>query len=425
MSAPSGTAPREIDASERERLAVDGMQPRLFVAPESAEDVARLLGWAAEERLAVAPRGGGTRTRLGNIPRAVDMCLSTEKLDRVLEYEPSDLTITVQSGIKFAELQRVLSERGQFLPLDPEAEPDSTIGGIIATNASGPLRLRYGTPRDLLIGTQTANASGDLSRAGGKVVKNVTGYDLNKLYIGSYGTIGVMTELTFKLAPIPETTRTLVATFASAESANRTVYRVIRSPLTPSALEVLSSATGDSVQLIAHIGGFAKPVDRHILDLTLFANDEGAKDIHTVEDAEAVSLWQRLRAGPRLGERDVRLRLSVPISQTAWAFEEVESTAGSHGLTTLIQASAGVGVLRVALSTPSGATGDVAATIRRLRARVREHLGTLVIESCPLALKSEFDVFGDTPDGFEIMRRLKNQFDPVGILNPGRFLGRL
>ena len=122
MSAPSGTAPVEIDANERERLAVDGVQPRLFVAPESADDAARLLGWAAEERLAVAPRGGGTRASMGNIPRAFDMCLSTERLDKVLEYEPSDLTITVQSGIRFSELQRVLGERGQFLPLDPEAD---------------------------------------------------------------------------------------------------------------------------------------------------------------------------------------------------------------------------------------------------------------------------------------------------------------
>ena len=387
----------------QDALAVDGLKPRLFYAPATAEEAAEALAQAHEQRLATSVRGGGTRLDLGNVPRALDLVVSTEKLNKVIEYEPADLTITVGAGLPFAELQRVLGERNQFLPLDPPAEPGSTIGGVVATNASGPFRLRYGSLRDLVIGTQVANPTGGLARAGGRVVKNVTGYDLNKLYIGSLGTLGLVTELTFKVSPKPEAERTLVARFSSAAAACAAVYRTLRSPLTPSALEL----TTDN-RLVARLSGFEKPLARMASDLTTFAREAGATEVE--EPADADQIWRELRAGPTVGPEGALLKMSVPITQVPWAMSLAPNA----------QASAGVGVVRLALD-----GGDLLAAIRRVRAEAGEHLGSLVVERAPIGVKREIDVFGDLPDGFEIMRRLKVQLDPGGILNPGRFLGRL
>ncbi len=402
----------------REQLAVDGLKPRLFVAPATPEEAARALAQAHAERLATSVRGGGTRMGLGNPPRALDLVLSTEKLNHVIAYEPADLTITVGAGIAFAELQRVLRERNQFLPLDPAAAPGSTIGGIVAANASGPFRLRYGSARDLVIGTQVANPTGGLARAGGRVVKNVTGYDLNKLYVGSLGTLAAITELTFKVTPKPEAEATLVARFGDAAAAHAAAYRTLRSPLTPSALELMPDEGG--ARLVAHLAGFARPLARMLDDLTRFATEAGASAVDRVEAGEAERLWRQLRDGPAVPEGGARLKIAVPISQVVWAIGAVEAAAKANGLTATTYAGAGTGVLRASLG-----GGELLPAIRRLRAEAGEHLGSLVVEQCPLALKQQFDVFGDLPDNFEVMRRLKNQMDPGGILNPGRFLGRL
>ncbi|HEY3083749.1 MAG TPA: FAD-binding oxidoreductase, partial [Chloroflexota bacterium] len=156
-----------ISPSEREALAVDGLPPRYIAAPDSAEEAARILAWANETKLAVVPRGGGTRMELGNLPRAYDLALSTQRLNRVLEHEPADLTVTVEAGLPLADLQAGLRRKGQFLPLDPPAGSGSTIGGVVATNASGPSRLRHGSARDLVIGARVATTAGTLARSGG------------------------------------------------------------------------------------------------------------------------------------------------------------------------------------------------------------------------------------------------------------------
>jgi glycolate oxidase FAD binding subunit len=412
-SAPPGV--QTLPDAGRKHFAVDGLEPRLLAAPASAEEAASLLGWAAEQRLAVGTRGGGTRSGLGNVPRALDLVLSTEKMSGVVEYEPADLTVTVGAGTPFEELQRALGERGQFLPLDPAAARGSTIGGVVAANASGPIRLRYGSARDLLIGSQVATPLGTVARAGGKVVKNVTGYDINKLYIGSLGTLAVLTELTFKVQPRPEAERTLVARFPDAASAWTAIYRTLRSPLVPSALELTGR---DGVELTAHLAGFAKPLERSVAELIGFAREAGASSVEPAAEPERA--WEALRLGPAGA---TRLKLAVPISQLVWALAEVAAAARAGGLSAQTQASAGVGVLRVGVD--GGEPAAIVALVRRLRATVREQLGSVVVEQCPLAVKAELDVLGDLPDTFEVMRRIKSQLDPAGIMHPGRFLGRL
>lgn len=232
-------------------LEIDGVLPGQRETPGSPEALAAILAAANSDGRAVAPIGGGTQLALGMPPRTVDIALDTTGLDRVVEYEPADLTVTVEAGMRFDALQKLLGEQGQFLALDPPAVEGATIGGLIATNASGPLRFSSGTARDLVIGCRVANADGVLTRAGGRVVKNVAGYDLDKLYIGSLGVLGVLVELSFKLAPLPPATGSVVGAFGSALGAREALREVVRSPLTPLAVELVSPALASLAGLSA------------------------------------------------------------------------------------------------------------------------------------------------------------------------------
>jgi glycolate oxidase FAD binding subunit len=419
--APASIASGVVQLAEANRaaLAVDGLQPIYVAAPDSAEDAARILGWASEERLGLVPRGGGTRMGLGNVPAAYHLALSTQRMNRLVEHEPADLTVTVQAGLPFEELQAALKAKGQFLPLDPPARRGSTIGGVVAANASGPSRLRHGSARDLVIGTQVATAAGTVAKAGGKVVKNVTGYDLNKLYVGSLGSLALITELTFKVAPLPEHEATVLIRFPDYASACACVYRVLRSPITPTALEVSRVVVDDALEvgLLAHLSGFKKPVDRMIGDLASFARIEGAARAEQLDPTTAAESWQHARDGVEPATGGARLKVAVPISQVAWACQAAESL----GVSAWVSASAGTGTLRVTLE-PGG---DLVAAIRRLRAEVGERYGTVQVEDAPLAVKEQVDVLGEPGDSLTIMRRLKQQLDPNGVMSPGRFLGRL
>src|SRR6185295_5876810 len=191
-------------ASDDATFDVDGVRPGYVCTPGSVDEVSEAIEAASQIVASVIPWGGGTRMTLGFPPRAGSLVLQTERLNEIVEYEPADLTVTVQAGMRLAALQARLGAEGQMLALDPAAADRATIGGLIAANASGPLRLVYGTARDLVIGTRVVNADGVISKAGGRVVKNVAGYDLNKLYVGSLGTVGVVVELSFKLHPLPQ-----------------------------------------------------------------------------------------------------------------------------------------------------------------------------------------------------------------------------
>jgi glycolate oxidase FAD binding subunit len=220
---------------------VAGVRPGCLCAPATVDEVSAAVRAASAAGGAVIPWGGGTRMSLGFPPRSADLVLQTFRLSEIVEYEPADLTVTVQAGMPLADLQARLGAEGQMLALDPAAADRATIGGLIAANASGPLRLLYGTARDVVIGTRVVNADGIISKAGGRVVKNVAGYDLNKLYVGSLGTVGVIVELSFKLHPLPANEGMLLAAFSSAAEAAAPIAALMRSPLGPAAVELLDA----------------------------------------------------------------------------------------------------------------------------------------------------------------------------------------
>jgi glycolate oxidase FAD binding subunit len=387
-------------------VAIDGVTATQSVSPSTAEELAAHLKDADAQGQTVSPVGGGTQLDLGMPPSRVDLLIETTGLNRIVEYEPADLTVTVEAGMRFAELQRILGEQGQFLALDPPLEDGATIGGAIATNASGPLRFGHGTARDLVIGTRVANPDGSVTHAGGRVVKNVAGYDLNKLYIGSLGTLAVIVELSFKLAPIPPATATISGTFADPAATRTVIGAVVRSPLSPLAIELLGSR-----QVVFRVGGYPQAVERQVRDLSALIQQHGGQPGETV--------WEDLvRSRVEARRREVVVKAAAPISTSSSLVEILERRLAA--LDAFVWAHAGNGVAFAACDAPA----DV-ATLSAVRREVTA-LGdnaSLVIERCPTPLKQAINVWGDPGPSVSLMRAIKAKLDPKSTLNPGRYVG--
>lgn len=409
-------------------LAVDGRQPAAAAFPRSREEVGTLLKLAWERQLAVSPRGGGVYTHLGNPPVRLDLVVVTTGLDRVVEYEPADLTAVLEAGLTLARVQEILGQHNQFLPLDPPCPERATLGGILAVNQSGPLRLGYGTARDIVIGTKAVLADGTLIKSGGKVVKNVAGYDLNKLFIGSLGTVGVIVEAAFKVYPKPQTWGTAVGRFGTPEAAWDAVWRLRQSVFEPVSLELLGGALGPELsdegwRLYARYAGYGPAVARQVRETCGIFKAAGG-EAESLPDAEE-TFWPVLRdlpvtwrAGWGVGAVVKAGMLPTRVPQFIAA---ADAAFKGQGVTPGWVARAGVGLAYGYLEGPDYAT--LAAGVQAARKAARELGGYLVVERADPDLKAALDVWGPVGPELELMRRLKAEFDPKGILNPGRFVG--
>ena len=409
-------------------LAIDDVAPRFRAQPTTPDELADLLRRAGEENLVVAPRGGGTQLALGNPPTGLDLVVETTALASVIEYEPADLTITVEAGLRFAELQRLLAEQGQLLPLDPPAPPEATIGGIVATNASGPLRLAFGTARDLVLGCRVANADGHLTRTGGRVVKNVAGYDLDKLYVGSLGTLGVLVELSFKLAPIPPAYGLVVGQLGDTATATACLQAVLHSTLSPLAIELLEPAAArqaglpDGLSVVLRVGGYPRTVERQVRDLTALVHEHGGATVDASDD-----VWHSVRdLGLPAPGREVLVRGAAPLAESANLVGLLSRQLADYD--PLVWAHAGNGVAYAAFAL---ADGDDAVPLRTALADTRRQVTALgsnasfVVERCPARVKHGFDVWGEVGPSLRLMQALKTQLDPHATLNRGRYVGTI
>jgi len=411
------------DAASLASRAVDGALPAWIVRPESVDDVSRLLRLAAEERLAVAPRGSGTLMGLGNPPRRLDGVLDLAGLAAVVDYEPADLTATVQCGIPLAALAPRLAAQRQFFPLDPLDGSSRSVGGVLATNASGPLRYRYGTPRDLLLGVRFVQADGTVTWGGARVVKSVTGYDVPKLMVGSLGTLGVLVEATLRLHPVPESEGTWVVTFPAAERAAGLLAAILDSSLQPNRLEILSGTaaarTAGAAAVAVSFGSVPEAVTAQGEDLVAIARGEGGRVATAEED-----FWSR--PWGFLADATVVLKVAAPPSEAAALCGEIQRLATGIGIVAGILGEAGNGVLHVALSGTLSAGEWESRVIAPLRARLAPAGGSVVVERASREVKDRLDVWGPVePATLALMKRLKSEFDPVGILNPGRYVDRI
>ena len=415
---PGGVRPAEPDD------AVAGVRPRVVVEPASEDEVAAVLAYADREGLAVLPRGGGTQSHLGAPPSHGDLLLSTRRLSGVIEHAPHDQTVSVLAGTTLAALQTQLAQAGQWLALDPALPPTATIGGIIATNATGAHRLRHGGVRDQIIGVRVALTDGTVARGGGKVVKNVAGYDLPKLFTSSLGTLGVVVSAMFRLYPLPAATRTLVYTSDDPTPLLDLALRVNASTLVPAAMDLLAEdSAAEPFRLAVR---FASAIPEAVADqatgLDTLAGALGPAQI--LDGGDEAALWRAAaELVPQGDENDDSLLLKVsllPSAQEDW-LARLRAVARESGLRARLRMHAGHGIAYLRLVGPDDALAAALDTLRESAAQTR---GTIVVQDAPLPLLARLDVWGPIP-ALEVMRRLKAQFDPHAILNPGRFAGRI
>lgn len=393
---------------------IDGMSPSLVLEPDTDEAVLRALKLCHDESMAVVPFGGATRLGLGNPPKRLDVCLATSALDGVIDHIPGDLTVAVRAGTRVDGLQAALAKEGQFLPIDPPRPSRATVGGVFAVAEPGFRRRPGARPRDLLIGFEGALADGTLVKAGGRVVKNVAGYEITKLFTGSAGTLAVMTKAFLRLRALPESKTTLRAGFSRPSDAAR-AYRVLASThAEPEASALLnpegSRAVGlDDWSLVLRFEGLSEEVSakvalaREHLWGSAEASDEADREI-----------WDFVRdfpvPEPEAENAGLGLRGQV-VSAATFELAGLWQDGGAL----VAHPDAGLVYSR---------TEDLEALNDRLEAA--RHLGgNVILERAPASVKSELDVYGESPDSLPLMKDVKNKLDPNGVLSPGRFVGKL
>jgi glycolate oxidase FAD binding subunit len=447
------TATPEVCAA----FAMHGTVPGCVAAPGTLEELSGVMRLAHEHRAAVAAWGGGTQQRIGGAPPQLDLVIHTARLNRVIQHEPDDLTIAAEAGMTLGALREQLARHGQMLPLDPPLAERATIGGLIATAADGPRRLGYGTLRDLLIGITVVEADGRVSRAGGMVVKNVSGFDMMKLYLGSYGTLAVIASANFKLLPIPRAAASLLALFPAPAQAFATMHALAETQLTPTAVEFLNSgalevlateSTEDTERhaqfagssttaginsataslpssvrsvfsvantncgLLVRAEGLPQAVERHLVECTRLADRAGAIGVTRLAGPAEAEVLARVANLPQcavLAAGEAVLKLAVLPAETEQAIERLARLAQETGATLVISARALNGVIYVRVGQL-----DALALARFVAGAPGVQWVATDVPGVPR--------WGALPQGQAVMQRIKREFDPHGRLNPGRFV---
>ena len=375
---------------------------------------------AASEGWTVTPGGAGTWLDVGNQLRPGNLILNTTRLHGVVEHEPADLVASAPAGVTLDAFNETLSGGGQWLPLDPPDDGRATLGGVVATGMGGAQRTGYGSPRNFVIGMKVVLADGKICKAGGRVVKNVAGYDLCKLFTGSYGTLGVICEVTFKLRPRPakETTISARGTLQSVFEAGWSIYKA---GLFPVAVELISSGlqapsggvpSPGEVQLLIRFAGIEKTVDYQIAKATELLKGSTVRDVDIVNDDKQI--WRNLQLAPMANSLASSYRIAVKPSQVHRMIDTMLQYADQE---TVWQAGIADGRLRVMQT--EGAVVDRQNLIA-LRTMAEALGGSLIIEQAPIEVSSKVDAWGELP-ATKLMTRIKQELDPAGFLSPDRF----
>lgn len=430
--------------ADLEQFTVDGLTPSRVVVPDTAEEMAQFLQHASTEELAVIPQGNRTKIHCGNLPARYDVGLSTKGLNRLIEFDHENLTVTAEAGLSLAELQLAVREKREFVPLDPPAADRATLGGIVAANSSGPRRLLWKNPRDLVLGMDVALPNGETIRLGGKVMKNVAGYDLSKIFIGSFGSLGVLTRITVRLLALQEAEQTIWGTLSNHAEARRAIDELLASSLLPTAVVYLTPRLSGtfglpraSVLAVVY-EGITAAVRREVDETRALLNRLGSVTLGVLEGDSQTTLWTQIsdfslpqEATGFCTPTDLLLKVTLPITQTTEFIERLEPVAEDNDFSLSALAHAGTGIVYVRAGTNSErAASPLTRFVDRARAVARHLEGSLVCESVPLGVKGKEDVWstadpetGEPRADFQLMRRVKERFDPRSILSPGRFVG--
>jgi glycolate oxidase FAD binding subunit len=446
---------------------VDGMTPKAVVFPNNTEQVSGVVKIARNRKWAVLPRGAGTKINTGNPPDRLDMVVCLKRMNHMKDVDVANLTLTVEAGVRFRDIQARLatqedrcylpledlekeaedivcsdrSHSGCFFPLDPPLGEKATIGGVMATNSSGPKALYYNQPRDLILGAKIVDPNGNVVGTGGKTVKNVSGYDVSKLMLGSYGSLGIICEMTLRLLPLPEAMSTGLYCFKDFAGAAGFADELLGTGMLPAAVEVMDGASYQSLDIReapATEGGwiaavamehFEPAVERMKKDCLEMARRCGATGSGSLDSEETHSLfWLKvgdlIPIGAEPEGKYVSLKLNYPIScwkdVAGFAAESLEKT----GARFKILAHAGTGICLVTVDISSG-DGVVSETAGSLLGKCREQGGNMIVLSAPTRLKAVLSVWGETGSDFILMQRLKKRLDSARLMCPGRYVGGL
>lgn len=381
-----------------------------LLEPHDAATTAAMLAEAAASGVTIVPRGSGTKLARRGLPSSTEIVLSTRRLSSPVEHFAGDLVATIPAGASLAEVNQVLTTNGQWLPLDPPHADRATIGGIVATNDSGPRRHKHGTVRDLIIGTEFALTNGRVAHAGGRVVKNVAGYDVSRLLCGSFGSLAVITSATFKLAPIAPASRTVIAQTRDVREMCELARALDAAPLSPSAIEF----EAPHHRLLVRFETTAQAADRQASTARALLERGGAtseivegRDETEIWDAHETQIWDAA---------DVVLKISVLPTNVPAILAKLHELAGIRSLGYTAGGRATLGVFLVGLR---GDVAEIADTVTGLRQTTAENSGSVLVLVANRAFGGQLDAWGPVGNGLATMRTLKAQFDPTGTLNPG------
>jgi len=427
VGAPNVSRLVETDLAAKVQTNTAETERALSIAPATAGEAREVVKVAAREGLALIPAGAANWLEVGNPLSRTDLILTTRRMTKIIRHEPADLVATAEAGTTLVEFQRQLASAGQWLPIDPPDDGRATIGGVVATGLGGAQAFAYGLPRSFVIGMRLVLADGRSIKAGGNVVKNVAGYDLCKLFCGSYGTLGLITELTFKLRPLPLETRTIIATgsLAALLAAGRAV---ISGPLFPVAVELLSprlaeylkagERRSDYALLVRFAGASRAVVSQTAQALKLVRSDRDSP--RTLDDDE--QLWSSLAAVTLRLADNLSWRASLRPSDLGSFVNELAALERDEAWHPSLRWHAGMGDGRLrAIAKPPVYHREAVRALERLRQKAETLGGNLVLESAPIEIKNEFDAWGGFGSAAELMRRVKSELDPQNLLSPGRF----
>jgi len=396
--------------------AIEGVQPALVVEPGSVEEISDVMKLAAREGLAVSPRGGGTKTHVGDAPRQLDLIVSTTRMNEIMEHTPGDQIFRAEAGVRLEDLQEQVSASDQMLALDPP-ESGATLGGIIAANSSGPRRYKYGTVRDLIIGITVVLHDGTVAKAGSKVVKNVAGYDLSKLFTGSLGTLGIIATANFRLHPLPKASRTVAVEVESPQQAQEATQSIVHSQVEATAIELHYAE--DEKLLTVLLESIPGGMDAKVETASFLLKQFG--EVRTLSEEEADHLGPLT---PPAVADEIVLKLGAPPAELGSVLESVLGAAERRGLAhPRITGHAGTGVTFIGFS---GEDEDAAVGfVGEMREIQTRKSGNVTLQRAPLTLKQRVSTWDNGGDYLGLVRRVKEKFDPRGGMNPGRYLGGL
>jgi glycolate oxidase FAD binding subunit len=412
-----------LDPVMRQRLTeaiAPGCQPDCMLYPQTQEELGKVLTIAFQHRQRVLPTGQGSKLHWGGLVRDPNWIVSTQCLDRIVEHAVGDFTLTVEAGMKLADIQATLAQTGQFLAIDPTFAQMATIGGIVATGDTGSWRQRYNGVRDQLIGISFCRYDGQLVKAGGRVVKNVAGYDLMKLLTGSFGTLGIITQLTFRLYPLPEASQTVVLT-GEAEAIAQAVQTLLSSSLTPVAADLLST------QLVANLDiGMGMGLMVQFQSLPESVAEQSRRVLEWGEqlglsggsygEGDEVELWRRSRSlmESPFSTPKILGKMGVKPTTAVAALTQLDAMFPQQAMG-LIHVGSGLGKVAIAAERLGTATS-------KWRSICQSHSGFLTVLEAPMAVKRRIDIWGYNNNALEIMKQLKSKFDPENLLSPDRFV---